>query len=66
MTASLLAGRRRTRPFGLNGGSDAQPGSARVERKDGRIETLAACDRAELQPGDMIIIETPGGGGFGA
>lgn len=65
MTASLLSGRRRTRPFGLNGGSDALPGSARVERTDGRVEVLAACDHAELAAGDMIIIETPGGGGFG-
>ncbi len=66
MTASLLSGRRRTRPFGLAGGSDALPGSARLERRDGRVETLAACDRAELAPGDMIVIETPGGGGYGA
>ncbi|WP_017669409.1 hydantoinase B/oxoprolinase family protein [Sandarakinorhabdus sp. AAP62] len=65
MTASLLSGRRRTRPFGLNGGSDALPGSARVERTDGSVVQLAACDRAELAAGDMIVIETPGGGGFG-
>ncbi|WP_439546802.1 hydantoinase B/oxoprolinase family protein [Sandarakinorhabdus sp.] len=65
MTASLLSGRRLTRPFGLNGGGDALPGAARVERRDGSIEQLAACARAELQPGDGIVIETPGGGGFG-
>ena len=66
MTASLLSGRRRTRPFGLAGGGDALPGSARVERVDGRVDILAACDRAELAPGDMMVIETPGGGSFGA
>jgi 5-oxoprolinase (ATP-hydrolysing) len=65
MTASLLSGRRLTRPFGLAGGDEALPGTARVERSDGRIEQLAACARAELQPGDCIVIETPGGGGFG-
>ncbi|WP_353216391.1 hydantoinase B/oxoprolinase family protein [Sandarakinorhabdus sp.] len=66
MTASLLSGRRRTRPFGLHGGGDALPGSARVERTNGSVEHLAACDRAELAAGDSITIETPGGGGFGA
>jgi 5-oxoprolinase (ATP-hydrolysing) len=65
MTASLLSGRRLTRPFGLNGGSDALPGAAHVERSDGRIEPLAACARAELLPGASIVIETPGGGGSG-
>ncbi|WP_353199194.1 hydantoinase B/oxoprolinase family protein [Sandarakinorhabdus sp.] len=65
MTASLLSGRRLTRPFGLAGGDDALPGAAHVERSDDRIEQLAACARAELQPGDCIVIETPGGGGFG-
>jgi 5-oxoprolinase (ATP-hydrolysing) len=65
MTASLLSGRRLTRPFGLAGGDDALPGAAHVERSDGGIEQLAACARAELQPGDCIVIETPGGGGFG-
>jgi 5-oxoprolinase (ATP-hydrolysing) len=65
MTASLLSGRRSTRPFGLAGGGDALPGSAWVERRDGSVATLAACDRAELGAGDMIVIETPGGGGHG-
>jgi 5-oxoprolinase (ATP-hydrolysing) len=65
MTASLLSGRRLTRPFGLAGGDDALPGAAHVERSDGGIEQLAACARAELQPGDCIVIETPGGGGYG-
>ncbi len=66
MTASLLSGRRLTRPFGLNGGGDALPGSARVERSDGRVEMLGPCARVTLDAGDTIVIETPGGGGFGA
>jgi 5-oxoprolinase (ATP-hydrolysing) len=65
MTASLLSGRRATRPFGLAGGGEGQAGAARVERVDGTVEILPACASASLQPGDMIIIETPGGGGYG-
>jgi 5-oxoprolinase (ATP-hydrolysing) len=41
------------------------PGTARVERKDGTVEHLPACARVELAAGDAIVIETPGGGGFG-
>jgi 5-oxoprolinase (ATP-hydrolysing) len=66
MTASLLSGRRATAPFGLSGGGDARPGAARVERADGRVETLPACARITLAAGDAIVIETPGGGAFGA
>jgi 5-oxoprolinase (ATP-hydrolysing) len=66
MTASLLSGRRITAPFGLDGGGDGQSGGARVERIDGRVEVLPACARASLAAGDAIVIETPGGGGFGA
>ena len=65
MTASLLSGRRATVPFGLAGGGDAQPGGARVERADGRVEILPACARVSLMAGDAIVIETPGGGGYG-
>ncbi len=65
MTASLLSGRRATTPFGLAGGGPALPGSARVQRVDGTVEILPACARVELAAGDAIIIETPGGGGFG-
>jgi 5-oxoprolinase (ATP-hydrolysing) len=66
MTASLLSGRRATVPFGLAGGGPALPGNARVQRIDGTSEILGPCARVELAAGDAIIIETPGGGGFGA
>jgi len=65
MHVSILSGRRETRPFGLEGGADAHPGRNTIASADGRIEPLAACDRADLEAGDTIIIETPGGGGFG-
>ena len=65
MSVSILSGRRTTRPFGLNGGMDAMPGVNTVVRADGHAETLRAADTTGMQIGDAIIIETPGGGGFG-
>jgi 5-oxoprolinase (ATP-hydrolysing) len=66
MTAVIVASRREVAPFGLEGGQDGAPGRQWVERGDGRRETLRGVDRAELAPGDIFVIETPGGGGFGA
>jgi len=66
MRANMLANRRRIAPEGIAGGGDALPGSNWVERADGSVEMLTATDSAELQPGDRFIIETPGGGGYGA
>lgn len=65
MTASILSNNRATAPRGAEGGADGQPGINRVERKNGRIEVLAACAQAEMEPGDVFVIETPGAGGFG-
>ncbi|GAA4751627.1 hydantoinase B/oxoprolinase family protein [Sphingomonas daechungensis] len=66
MRANMLANRRRVVPKGLAGGGDALPGRNWVERVDGSIEELTATDAAEMQIGDRFVIETPGGGGFGA
>ncbi|MDF2765814.1 MAG: 5-oxoprolinase [Rhodospirillales bacterium] len=65
MTAAILANRRRVPPFGLMGGEAGAPGRTYIERKDGRIEELAATGKAEMAPGDVFVIETPGGGGYG-
>jgi 5-oxoprolinase (ATP-hydrolysing) len=65
MTAGILANRRRVPPFGLMGGAAGSPGRNWVERADGTIEPLGSTGAAELQPGDMFVIETPGGGGYG-
>jgi 5-oxoprolinase (ATP-hydrolysing) len=66
MRANILSNRREVPPAGLAGGGDAKPGLNQVVRKDGTMETLGATASAEMAPGDMFVIETPGGGGFGA
>lgn len=65
MTAAILSGHRRVPPYGMAGGAAGATGRNAVERSDGRIEELPACASTEMQPGDVFIIETPGGGGFG-
>jgi 5-oxoprolinase (ATP-hydrolysing) len=65
MQAAILANRRRVPPFGLHGGAPGACGRNYVERADGRIEELGATAAIDLWPGDRVVIETPGGGGFG-
>ena len=65
MTAGILANRRRVPPFGLAGGADGACGINRIERADGSVEELEATASAEMQPGDVFAILTPGGGGYG-
>jgi 5-oxoprolinase (ATP-hydrolysing) len=65
MTACLLANRRRVPPFGLAGGEPGRPGAGWIERRDGRVETLEAMARINLEANDVLVIVTPGGGGFG-
>ena len=66
MTVSLLSQRRATSPFGLHGGGAARPGAARLSESDeGLAEELGPCFQREVQAGHLLIIETPGGGGWG-
>ncbi|HWU88791.1 MAG TPA: hydantoinase B/oxoprolinase family protein, partial [Kofleriaceae bacterium] len=65
MTASILSGNRVYPPRGARGGADGRVGENRVERADGRVQLLGGCDRVELDPGDVFVIETPGAGGYG-
>ncbi len=65
MTAIIVSSRREVAPFGLAGGEDGAPGRQWVERADGQIEILTGTDKAEMKPGDVFAIETPGGGGYG-
>ncbi|KAK0361164.1 hypothetical protein LTR94_024419, partial [Friedmanniomyces endolithicus] len=66
MTAAILSNRRRIAPFGVEGGGPGEVGRNRIERVSGAVETLASTAEASMQPGDVFIIETPGGGGFGS
>jgi 5-oxoprolinase (ATP-hydrolysing) len=66
MTAAILSNRRSVAPFGLDGGGAGAPGLNRVERADGRRETLPGSAEVRMGSGDVFVIETPGGGGFGA
>ncbi len=65
MTASILSNGRTTRAFGMDGGEPGAPGENHIERADGRIEVLGAIGQAQLSPGDVFVIATPGGGGYG-
>jgi 5-oxoprolinase (ATP-hydrolysing) len=63
--ASVLSERRVRRPFGLAGGEPGLAGRNRVLRADGRVEELPGRAQVRLGAGDGIVIETPGGGGYG-
>ena len=66
MTANVLSGHRIVPPYGMAGGGAGVVGRNRVEHPDGSVSELAGSEQIELQPGDVFVIETPGGGGWGA
>ncbi|MFC4167759.1 hydantoinase B/oxoprolinase family protein [Teichococcus aestuarii] len=66
MQAIIVASRREVPPHGLHGGADGAPGRQWVERLDGTVQPLGGRDRAELAEGEVLGLETPGGGGWGA
>jgi len=65
MTAVIVSSRRNVAPFGFDGGADGAVGRQWVERQDGGRDFLTGTDSTELMPGDVFVIETPGGGGYG-
>jgi 5-oxoprolinase (ATP-hydrolysing) len=66
MTAAILAGHRRVPPFGVAGGAPGAVGRNWIERADGPREELGATAEVAMRPGDVFVIQTPGGGGFGS
>jgi 5-oxoprolinase (ATP-hydrolysing) len=66
MTAGILSNRRVIPPFGLQGGESGKLGKNYVERGDGKVEELGNTATVEMGKDDVFVIETPGGGGYGA
>ena len=65
MTVAILSTRRETEPFGLAGGEAGLPGANLVIRADGETVALRGRDELAVEPGDQIVVATPGGGGYG-
>src|SRR5438874_2851785 len=62
----LQCQRRRFAPYGLQGGADAKPGHNYVVQGDGQIRDEPGKASLSLRPDEIIVVETPGGGGWGA
>jgi N-methylhydantoinase B len=64
-TVTLLADRRKSRPYGLAGAEDGAPGRTEILRADGSTELMPSKGSTRLRRGERVCIETPGGGGWG-
>ncbi|MFF8377809.1 hydantoinase B/oxoprolinase family protein [Streptomyces sp. NPDC015661] len=65
MTVALLTGHRRVPPYGMAGGEPGALGENLVERADGTVEHLEGAATTDVGPGDVLVLRTPGGGGYG-
>jgi len=65
MTAAILSGHRRIPPYGMAGGEAGACGVNRLERAQGGEVALKETGQVEAEIGDVFVIETPGGGGYG-
>ena len=66
MTAAILSGHRIVPPYGMAGGKPGKVGRNYVIRGNGKAVQLKGAERIEMHAGDVFVIETPGGGGYGA
>lgn len=65
MTVALLTGHRRVPPYGMAGGEPGALGVNLLERADGSTRPLAGVDTVDVEAGDVLVVRTPGGGGYG-
>ena len=66
MTLSVLASHREVPPYGMAGGRSGALGRQWVEHPDGTVTDVGGRASVEVGPGDVFVLETPGGGGWGA
>jgi 5-oxoprolinase (ATP-hydrolysing) len=66
LTAAIVSSSRRVPPYGLAGGLPGARGRNAVERANGSVEELPGVAQTRMEPGDVLVVETPGGGGYGA
>ena len=65
MTVAILSGHRRVAPYGMDGGEPGAIGRNAVVRADGRVDELGPTASTQVSTGDVFVVETPGGGGYG-
>ena len=65
MTAAIVSCHRDVPPYGMAGGAPGEVGRAWIERTDGSTQVLAGCDQVEMDAGDVFVLDTPSGGGYG-
>jgi 5-oxoprolinase (ATP-hydrolysing) len=66
MTVTTLTGHRRVPAFGMAGGQPGALGRHWIEHPDGTVTPMRGCDSVPVRPGDVFVIQTPGGGGYGS
>ena len=66
VSLSIISQHRNEGPYGMDGGAPGMVGRQRIMRADGQIIELGSVDGCEINAGDRLILETPGGGGYGS
>ena len=65
MTLTLLSSHRRVAPYGMAGGAPGALGRQWIEHADGSLQQVGGRDSVPVEAGDVFVVETPGGGGYG-
>jgi 5-oxoprolinase (ATP-hydrolysing) len=66
VTVTVLSGHRRVPPYGMAGGKPGALGRQWIEHPDGSVTGIGGCDSVAVGAGDVLVMETPGGGGYGS